>query len=117
PVLPQCPLHVGPPSDAAASTDLFALSLHDALPISSDTGFTRTEIPGRSICGRCPASWPSSPETPNGMRCPGKLRRWWKRKRGSRDRKSTRLNSSHVKISYAVFCLKKKKVKDTRDDL
>src|SRR5207302_11284373 len=29
--------------------------------------------------------------------------------RGRRDRKSTRLNSSHVKISYAVFCLKKKK--------
>src|SRR5690606_41036054 len=28
-----------------------------------------------------------------------------------RDRKSTRLNSSHVKISYAVFCLKKKKKK------
>src|SRR5690606_39418524 len=31
------------------------------------------------------------------------------RRAGSRDRKSTRLNSSHVKISYAVFCLKKKK--------
>src|SRR5690606_41217888 len=30
------------------------------------------------------------------------------------DRKSTRLNSSHVKISYAVFCLKKKKQKQTR---
>src|SRR5690606_41762153 len=30
---------------------------------------------------------------------------------GRRDRKSTRLNSSHVKISYAVFCLKKKKKK------
>src|SRR5215475_15529664 len=30
---------------------------------------------------------------------------------GVRDRKSTRLNSSHVKISYAVFCLKKKKKK------
>src|SRR5436309_11909132 len=30
-----------------------------------------------------------------------------------RDRKSTRLNSSHVKISYAVFCLKKKKSIDT----
>src|SRR5690349_23336054 len=29
----------------------------------------------------------------------------------SRDRKSTRLNSSHVEISYAVFCLKKKKTK------
>src|SRR3712207_8062111 len=34
-------------------------------------------------------------------------------KRGSRDRKSTRLNSSHANISYAVFCLKKKK-KDNR---
>src|SRR5690625_6712927 len=33
--------------------------------------------------------------------CPGRTR--------SRDRKSTRLNSSHVAISYAVFCLKKKK--------
>src|SRR5690349_7478106 len=31
-----------------------------------------------------------------------------------RDRKSTRLNSSHVEISYAVFCLKKKKIPDTR---
>src|SRR2546426_8096856 len=32
--------------------------------------------------------------------------------RGNRDRKSTRLNSSHLVISYAVFCLKKKKKKD-----
>src|SRR6266576_6562526 len=32
--------------------------------------------------------------------------------RGNRDRKSTRLNSSHVEISYAVFCLKKKKTKN-----
>src|SRR5699024_11818805 len=32
-----------------------------------------------------------------------------------RDRKSTRLNSSHVSISYAVFCLKKKKKNDTSD--
>src|SRR3712207_7539726 len=32
--------------------------------------------------------------------------------RNSRDRKSTRLNSSHANISYAVFCLKKKKKKD-----
>src|SRR5947208_5720563 len=36
--------------------------------------------------------------------------------RGARlDRKSTRLNSSHQIISYAVFCLKKKKIKKTRD--
>src|SRR5690349_24174282 len=35
---------------------------------------------------------------------------WWKRRwRSAVDRKSTRLNSSHVEISYAVFCLKKKK--------
>src|SRR5437773_7577980 len=32
-----------------------------------------------------------------------------------RDRKSTRLNSSHITISYAVFCLKKKKQKDTTE--
>src|SRR3989442_8926264 len=41
--------------------------------------------------------------------------RWWRHQRGSLsasqiDRKSTRLNSSHVRISYAVFCLKKKKI-------
>src|SRR5690606_40718755 len=37
----------------------------------------------------------------------------WRGRRGDRqgDRKSTRLNSSHVKISYAVFCLKKKNQK------
>src|SRR3989442_4722926 len=38
-------------------------------------------------------------------RCPGRL----PRNRDGLDRKSTRLNSSHVRISYAVFCLKKKK--------
>src|SRR5436305_11101389 len=35
--------------------------------------------------------------------------------RARRDRKSTRLNSSHVRISYAVFCLKKKKKTNTSD--
>src|SRR2546429_5851775 len=36
-------------------------------------------------------------------------RKWWRKNRdGGRDRKSTRLNSSHGYISYAVFCLKKK---------
>src|SRR5690349_22590955 len=34
-----------------------------------------------------------------------------RRRRAHQDRKSTRLNSSHVEISYAVFCLKKKKIK------
>src|SRR3712207_7350880 len=36
---------------------------------------------------------------------------------GEVDRKSTRLNSSHANISYAVFCLKKKKKEDKRDTL
>src|SRR5437764_10586741 len=40
----------------------------------------------------------------------GRLCRW-RRRPGRRDRKSTRLNSSHRCISYAVFCLKKKKKK------
>src|SRR3989442_4124881 len=47
---------------------------------------------------------PSTPTSPAG----------WRTRRHSRrrpDRKSTRLNSSHVRISYAVFCLKKKKNK------
>src|SRR3989442_3480708 len=39
-----------------------------------------------------------------------RLRYWPK---AERDRKSTRLNSSHVRISYAVFCLKKKKKQKT----
>src|SRR5690606_41788556 len=39
-------------------------------------------------------------------RCSGRIS--WRRSSLSADRKSTRLNSSHVKISYAVFCLKKK---------
>src|SRR3712207_8524075 len=34
-----------------------------------------------------------------------------------RDRKSTRLNSSHANISYAVFCLKKKKIKNKRNKI
>src|SRR5215475_14962071 len=49
-----------------------------------------------------------SPRGPSPRRC----RRPRTRPRLRGDRKSTRLNSSHVKISYAVFCLKKKKKKD-----
>src|SRR3712207_9021923 len=44
--------------------------------------------------------------------CPSHRGGWElpRRPRGRRDRKSTRLNSSHANISYAVFCLKKKKI-------
>src|SRR5215204_7389605 len=60
-----------------ATTEIYTLSLHDALPIAAPSG-------------RC--TWPRAGCRP-----------------GRRDRKSTRLNSSHTVISYAVFCLKKKK--------
>src|SRR6267378_7236641 len=68
-----------------ATTEIYTLSLHDALPISS-----------RSSAGRSPSPWRSAPWRARSTPC-------------TRDRKSTRLNSSHVEISYAVFCLKKKK--------
>src|SRR5258707_5736657 len=69
-----------------ATTEIYTLSLHDALPIS--------EI-GQGI--------PRSPGP--GLLCAGGNRARERRP----DRKSTRLNSSHANISYAVFCLKKKK--------
>src|SRR3989442_2548915 len=75
-----------------ATTEIYTLSLHDALPISTS---------GRS--GRV-----SSPAPPTTTRAASRPTRWRARRSG-RDRKSTRLNSSHVRISYAVFCLKKKK--------
>src|SRR5574337_1889519 len=62
-----------------ATTEIYTLSLHDALPISS--------CPTRSVS----SAWARS----SARVC-------------TRDRKSTRLNSSHHSISYAVFCLKKK---------
>src|SRR2546426_4571827 len=81
-----------------ATTEIYTLSLHDALPISLSRT-ARDRLPHRSEFGRkdeAPdARVPSSHETKQGE--PG------------RDRKSTRLNSSHLVISYAVFCLKKKK--------
>src|SRR2546426_3490012 len=70
-----------------ATTEIYTLSLHDALPISLQaprTGRGRAAKPGG---GRGHAE--------------------------AGDRKSTRLNSSHLVISYAVFCLKKKKQKSS----
>src|SRR2546422_11340789 len=65
-----------------ATTEIYTLSLHDALPISATEGRIVTTSPARS-------------GTSFGLKC--------------EDRKSTCLNSSHGYISYAVFCLKKKK--------
>src|SRR5690606_39519992 len=58
--------------------------------------------PGRVLAG----ARPGSPGSPPGARSVD--RRYWPPSPPDADRKSTRLNSSHVKISYAVFCLKKK---------
>src|SRR5690349_23828727 len=70
-----------------ATTEIYTLSLHDALPISPSpgcAGWARRGRPPLDASAGCAAM-------------------------GGRDRKSTRLNSSHVEISYAVFCLKKKR--------
>src|SRR5256885_11174244 len=84
-----------------ATTEIYTLSLHDALPISHCRF-----LPPRLSPPTSPAAAPQSP-VPSSTRS---------RSAGSpsqtpttTDRKSTRLNSSHLVISYAVFCLKKKK--------
>src|SRR2546427_7895364 len=85
-----------------ATTEIYTLSLHDALPISRMRWQTSTENLRGPTIGRGPR------DSSRAMRTPGTV---W-RDTGSwtlRDRKSTRLNSSHSQISYAVFCLKKKK--------
>src|SRR2546429_1092227 len=80
-----------------ATTEIYTLSLHDALPIS------------RGRQHRAPAVRHRLQPPPPGVRArPGQ-----RPVRDPGDRKSTRLNSSHGYISYAVFCLKKKKHQDS----
>src|SRR3712207_9525746 len=86
-----------------ATTEIYTLSLHDALPIWL-AGDTEPLI--RTTASRLP-----SPADRRGGLTGSACRRTvppWRPGR-QRDRKSTRLNSSHANISYAVFCLKKKK--------
>src|SRR5436853_3727832 len=83
-----------PPSfffNDTATTEIYTLSLHDALPIWSAGGCAPLRSPATG--GR-----PSRPSRRSPSGCSE-----------TSDRKSTRLNSSHLGISYAVFCLKKKK--------
>src|SRR3712207_9278235 len=87
-----------------ATTEIYTLSLHDALPILLD----RTSPLGPGLCDRgCPGGGRYRPRraSPEAAR----LRALPRQSRVRADRKSTRLNSSHANISYAVFCLKKKK--------
>src|SRR3712207_7392082 len=75
-----------------ATTEIYTLSLHDALPISARD--RRDRRAGPAAVGQL------RPHRRRGVRAPAA--------RDLPDRKSTRLNSSHANISYAVFCLKKK---------
>src|SRR5687768_18573904 len=90
-----------------STTSLYTLSLHDALPISRPLRDQAASLEGRRrhVGDQSPAVGGSAARTMvrrrgRSARHPLDLRR---------DRKSTRLNSSHGYISYAVFCLKKKK--------
>src|SRR3712207_7507378 len=78
-----------------ATTEIYTLSLHDALPISKGST-TVTEQPMPTAVAA--TSQPMKPAPMTTTRAYGRSRS-----------ESTRLNSSHANISYAVFCLKKKK--------
>src|SRR5690242_21404803 len=93
-------------SSSTATAATYTLSLHDALPILGMS----TQLPPTSnfqpwYTHRKPHS-SLRPKKSDAPRC-GQLFAM-KPGRPSEDRKSTRLNSSHMSISYAVFCLKKK---------
>src|SRR2546430_7624847 len=82
-----------------ATTEIYTLSLHDALPISV-----------RHLCRKAGAGVVGGlTGALGGALLGGILGAVLGRDRWQPDRKSTRLNSSHSQISYAVFCLKKKK--------
>src|SRR5206468_12133441 len=101
---------------APAPTETHTLSLHDALPISSSERarrFSRRErrrtakIAAESVAATAdPISMPSRVLRPKISFAASPARTAVRAV--PTDRKSTRLNSSHDQISYAVFCLKKK---------
>src|SRR3712207_6966964 len=96
-----------------ATTEIYTLSLHDALPISAvvlDVYLVlaaHARVRGPLVVGAFYAF-------DQGRRAPRLGRRAVQERREAADRKSTRLNSSHANISYAVFCLKKKKKTQSR---
>src|SRR5256885_17238831 len=81
-----------------ATTEIYTLSLHDALPISLNGGLSGMVRISNGSAGQNQGPAMATSSTKSSMA----------------DRKSTRLNSSHLVISYAVFCLKKKKQSDLR---
>src|SRR3712207_8046532 len=92
-----------------ATTEIYTLSLHDALPI-----FVHRQRDRRAISHH-PADWFGR----HGCGLQGRAAGDESLRRDQDpapevDRKSTRLNSSHANISYAVFCLKKKQTSPSR---
>src|SRR2546429_4916568 len=87
-----------------ATTEIYTLSLHDALPILPHRLLARP--PGEDKDdGALPRARRTGRVGTPALRLPVSARR---RSHPAQDRKSTRLNSSHGYISYAVFCLQKK---------
>src|SRR3712207_8650715 len=97
-----------------APTEIYTLSLHDALPISPRPPRRGKEWSSGER-GWCRGG-PAAARRPWGDLAAGQALARDERG-GPLDRKSTRLNSSHANISYAVFCLKKKNNthRNTRD--
>src|SRR3712207_7975190 len=92
-----------------ATTEIYTLSLHDALPISmGPLSLATPSLANKAACSTSELLESSfsilSPSLPS---CDQDMPP--EQSRAYSDRKSTRLNSSHANISYAVFCLKKKK--------
>src|SRR3712207_8023741 len=97
-----------------ATTEIYTLSLHDALPICHPAQDGRVQRAGRGevVAERLldhHAAEVASPLPHEAGRRQVLDDRAEKARGGGQDRKSTRLNSSHANISYAVFCLKKNK--------
>src|SRR3712207_7943335 len=93
-----------------ATTEIYTLSLHDALPIFA--GDDEDPEGGDQELGEADPAQRASRGIRRGGRAGGRVVAGERGDQG-RDRKSTRLNSSHANISYAVFCLKQKNKIDT----
>src|SRR5207253_11213957 len=104
------PLHLlHLPFDDTATPDVSTLSLHDALPISRQPAHGPRQLqPGTWTCIRHAGKVSGSLKGVGRKHGVTGRRACLRCFLQERDRKSTRLNSSHVAISYAVFCLKKK---------
>src|SRR3712207_8809061 len=93
--------------NTTATTEIYTLSLHDALPIFRGRARRTRQRAGRAA-GGLPGQRVGRPAAAGGRGAVRDAAGPAHPARAHRDRKSTRLNSSHANITYAVFCLKKK---------